>query len=65
MWEAVGENSKEKGALCSFFTSFIDDYKSKDMYVLFRKFEKIYEVIIVAKLDKRRRRYGFVRFFNV
>lgn len=48
-----------------FFTSIPDEYRSKDMYDMFKKFGDIDEVIIPRNLDKNRRRYGFVRFFSV
>lgn len=49
-----------------FFTAFLDDFRSKDMYEVFKKFfGDIDEVIILTKLDKNRRNFGFVRFFHV
>lgn len=48
-----------------FFTELPDEYGAKDMYMLFKEFREIDEVIIPPKKDKRRKMFGFVRFFDI
>ncbi|MCI42544.1 endonuclease/exonuclease/phosphatase family protein, partial [Trifolium medium] len=45
-----------------FVTNFPDDATSDDLWKLFLKFGKVGEVYIPKKLDKRGRRFGFVKF---
>ncbi|MCH95313.1 RNA recognition motif, partial [Trifolium medium] len=48
-----------------FVTNFPDDATSGDLWKLFLKFGKVGEVYIPKKLDKRGRRFGFVKFKEV
>ena len=48
-----------------FFTEFPEDLIAKDMFEIFADYGKVLEVIIPAKRDKRRRKFGFVRFLDV
>ncbi|MCH79854.1 RNA recognition motif [Trifolium medium] len=48
-----------------FVTNFPDDATTEDLWKLFLKFGKVGEVYIPKKLDKRGRRFGFVKFREV
>lgn len=48
-----------------FFTEVPDQYGAKEMYNIFKEYGHIDEVIFPPRRDKRRKRFGFVRFFNV
>jgi hypothetical protein len=48
-----------------FITNFPPDATSEDLWKLFLKFGRVAEVYIPKKLDKRGRRFGFVKFKEV
>jgi RNA recognition motif-containing protein len=48
-----------------FITNFPDDATTGDLWKLFLKFGKVGEVYVPKKLDKRGRRFGFVKFKDV
>ncbi|XP_058783008.1 uncharacterized protein LOC131657654 [Vicia villosa] len=48
-----------------FITEFPEKYGAKDLYNIFKKFGDIDEVILPSRRDKRGKRFGFARFFNV
>jgi hypothetical protein len=48
-----------------FFTNFPEDASSEVLWKLFLKFGRVGEVYIPKKLDKRGRRFGFVKFKEV
>jgi RNA recognition motif-containing protein len=48
-----------------FFTNFPDDASSEVLWKLFLEFGRVMEVYIPRKLDKRGRRFGFVKFKDV
>ncbi|XP_058732793.1 uncharacterized protein LOC131604365 [Vicia villosa] len=65
-WDAARSNKKDNENLSTFFfTEFDEKCKAKDVYEVFMKMGEIDEVFIPSKRDKRGRRYGFARFFNV
>lgn len=73
-WDVVGRNGKaeDKGGIrgaegsSSFFiTEFGDKWSAQDLYEEFKSMGDIEEVIISPRRDRRGRRYGFVRIFNV
>ncbi|CAK8541027.1 unnamed protein product [Lathyrus sativus] len=48
-----------------FITGFPDHFRAKDLYKVLFDYGAIDEVAILSKKDKRGRKYGFVRFFEV
>jgi hypothetical protein len=48
-----------------FFTNIPDDATSEDLWKLFLKYGRVGEVFLPKKLDKRGRRFGFVKFKEV
>ncbi|WJX76190.1 hypothetical protein P8452_59633 [Trifolium repens] len=48
-----------------FFTNLLEDTSTADLWKLFLKFGRVREVYIPKKLDKRGRRFGFVKYMEV
>jgi hypothetical protein len=48
-----------------FFTNFPEDASSEDLWRLFLKYGRVWEVYIPKKVDKRGRRFGFMKFKEV
>ncbi|CAI8598784.1 unnamed protein product [Vicia faba] len=67
-WDVSG-SGRRKGnglSLSTFFViKFNDKWRANDLYVEFKLLGDINEVFVPPKRDKRGRRYGSVRFFNV
>ncbi|PNX60235.1 hypothetical protein L195_g051821, partial [Trifolium pratense] len=55
----------DREATSFFFTNFPDDVKAVDLWPRFARFTRVGEVFILAKVDKRGRRFGFVKFREV
>jgi len=67
---AVGENldkiKHDSGDFTTFFFSnFPNGFGELDMFKIIQKWARVKEVFIARKLNKRGRRFGFVRFFEV
>ncbi|XP_058776839.1 uncharacterized protein LOC131651188 [Vicia villosa] len=48
-----------------YFTSFPDNMRAKDLFAVFKDFGEIDEVIIPKRRNKKGKKFGFVRFFDV
>lgn len=48
-----------------FFTEFPKDFGAKEMWSVFDKFGRVQGVVIPNKRDKRGKRFGFIRFFDI
>jgi hypothetical protein len=48
-----------------YFTNFPEDLKSGDLWEVFAKFGHVVDVYIPFKVDKRGKRFGFVKFKDV
>ncbi|XP_058775830.1 uncharacterized protein LOC131650116 [Vicia villosa] len=66
-WDVAGGGRKVAGAVVTFFffTKFWIEWKARDLLFELQELGEIDEVVIPPKWDKRGRRCGFVRFFNV
>ncbi|XP_058733452.1 uncharacterized protein LOC131605070 [Vicia villosa] len=60
-----GETSKTMTTTSFFFSEIPEQYGAREMYDIFKDFGDIDEVIFPPRRDKRGKRFGFVRFFNV
>lgn len=54
-----------EGVVSFYFTEFADDFGAKEMWSIFQRYGMVTEVVIPNKRDKRGKRFGFVRFFEV
>lgn len=63
--DGVRKEGRGDDATSFFFTEFPDHYGAKDMWSIFQRFGRVFEVFIPNKRDKRGKRFGFVRFFEV
>ncbi|XP_058760917.1 uncharacterized protein LOC131634287 [Vicia villosa] len=66
-WDAATTRfGPERSRTTTFFmTEFGEEWRARDLYQKFKEFGDLDEVIIASKRDKRGRRFGFIRFFNV
>ncbi|KAI3693271.1 hypothetical protein L6452_33104 [Arctium lappa] len=60
-------NNKELGKIATifFFTNFPVEWREKELWNFFSKHGSVVDVYIARKLNKERRKFGFVRFIKV
>lgn len=57
---------EDKKIISSFlFSSFPNRFRARDMYDVFSVHGRVVEVVILARREGSRKRFGFVRFLNV
>ena len=58
-------SGEEDNIATVFFSNFPDSHKEIDLWKLFQRWGKVWEVFIPQRRDKQGRRFGFVRFKGV
>lgn len=66
-WDATRHGGREEanGSTTFLFNEFDDKWKAKDLFFEFKELGEIDEVFTPPKRDRKGRRYGFDRYFNV
>lgn len=45
-----------------FFTIFSNEFEEKDLWRVFKRWERVLDVFIPERIDSRKQHFGFVRF---
>ncbi|XP_057432697.1 uncharacterized protein LOC130725491 [Lotus japonicus] len=48
-----------------YFSNFPENFTEKNMWEIFQRYDRVWEVFIAPRRDKKGKRFGFVRFINV
>lgn len=60
-----GKEDQAKDVPNFFITEFLEKFRAKEFYEIFKDYERVVELVVPSKRVKRGRRYGFVRFRKV
>ncbi|CAL5200993.1 unnamed protein product [Lathyrus oleraceus] len=65
MLDATKSERERRPTSSYYFTSFPEKLQAMDIYKVFKEYGDVDEVVVLAKRNKRGKKFGFVRFFEV